>query len=78
LAAGNNNTVKTLLCDVILPHISAKIKEHIENECMRRNIQLVYKQFNGSFGQSLPDLINANDYKKRIKQQKERQREDEA
>ena len=70
LAAGNNDTIKTLLMDVILPHMARKMKEHIAKECAAKNIRLVYKQLDGSLGQSLPSLVSATDYKKLIKQLK--------
>lgn len=70
LAAGNKDTVKTLLMDVILPHCAKKMKEEIAKACAEKNITLVYKQLDGSFGQSLPSLVNASDYRKRIKDNK--------
>ena len=71
----NKQSVATeyLLTKYILPHMAAKMKEHIENECAAKNIRLVHKQLDGSFGQPLPSLVNATDYKRRIKQQRENQ-----
>ncbi|MCL5875408.1 MAG: hypothetical protein M1114_02980 [Candidatus Dependentiae bacterium] len=63
---GNKETFKTLLTDVILPHLADKIKDHIIKECKTKNIRLVYKQLNGSFGTTLPSLVLATDCKKRI------------
>lgn len=70
ITTGNKETVKTLLTNVILPHLAEKMEQHIAIECKAKSIRLVYKQFDGSFGQTLPPLINATDYKKRIKQSK--------
>lgn len=70
---GNQDTVKSLLMDVILPHMAEKMKAHIESQCAAQQIRLVHKQLGGSFGQTLPALANATDYKKRIKQRKKDQ-----
>lgn len=70
LLAAGKKTIEPLLMDVILPHIARKMKEHIANECAAKNIQLVYKQLDGSLGQTVPSLVNATDYKNRMKQYK--------
>lgn len=63
-------TVESLLKKKILPHIESQLKNHIEVECKKRNIKIVYKQLDGSFGEVLPSLMNANNCKKRISNQK--------
>ncbi len=68
---GNKETVKTLLRDVILPHLAKKMERHIKEECKSKGINLIYKQPNGSFGQALPHLQNITDYRKQIKQAKQ-------
>jgi hypothetical protein len=60
--------LKTLLGKYVLPHAAEKLKQHIKDTCDERGIRLVYKQLDGTFGQSLPSIVNAKEYKQRIKQ----------
>lgn len=73
IKAGNKETVKTLIDDVILPHIAAKLKAHIAEQCAAHDIRLVFKQLDGSFGHALPALANATDYRHRIQRQNQEQ-----
>lgn len=61
------NAVKTLLMNYVLPHVETQLKAHVKAECESRGIRLVYKQLNGTFGPSLPSLVNAADNKKQIR-----------
>jgi len=65
--AVKKKTVHSLLNKVILPHRAKQIQEHLQAQCQANNIHLVHKQLDGTFGDRLPSLVNAQDLKRRIK-----------
>lgn len=58
---------KKLLLKIILPHLSELLKNHLKTVCESNNAHLVYKKLDGSFGSSLPSLVNAKEAGKKNK-----------
>lgn len=48
--------VETFIEKTLIDHLSDSLMKHITNECAQYDINLKYKQLDGSFGELLPDL----------------------
>lgn len=58
-AEGRQKTARTLLEDVIIPHLEVQFKKHVEEVCKKKKIVLVYKGLDGELKNALPSLVNA-------------------
>ena len=52
--------IKGLLETHILPHLNARLMEHVKRECESYHITVVHKDLDEGFCSALPSLVNAS------------------